>query len=261
MILAHARTSARELAFITNDEHFREGAALHPQLAEDVQENRVKLHFYATLQDFIRAAAPPPQSLSEDDAFALYGRSQVGDRFEIEARRYFQNLWPSAQSVEVIGRDVRLASGALYDVAPESQFGELEFSGEISVRVTELLYTASDYGSFSNSWGAPPVMSNISSPYMPGIGAGINLHAGNLIGPGISGQNFPSNQFFAPYTEMSGNTLPFSTGKISLAPSVIERASEFRASGVIVISLRVESGKVTKIETERFDLGEFKKFG
>ncbi len=262
MILAHARTSARELAFITEDKHFKEGTALHSRLERDVQENKVELHFYPTLYDFIRAEAPPPKNLSEDDAFALYGRSQVGDRFEIEARRFFQNLWPAASSVQVIGRDVRLVSGALYDVAPESQFGELEFSGEISVRVTELLFP-NQYLSSVSSWSPSPVVSGISSPYMSGVGAGINLHPGNLIAPAFSGQNFPSNEGLT-LSDLAGKGSPglaFLSGPISTSPSVIEKVSEFRARGVIVISLRVVSGTVTNIETERFELGEFEKSG
>jgi hypothetical protein len=262
MILAHARTSARELAFITEDKHFKEGTALHPRLERDVQENRVELHFYPTLYDFIRAEAPPPKNLSEDDAFALYGRSQVGDRFEIEARRFFQNLWPAASSVQVIGRDARLRRGALYDVAPESQFGELEFSGEITVRVTELLFP-NQYLSNVSSWSPSPVVSGISSPYMSGVGAVINLHAGNLIAPAFSGQSFPSNEGLT-LSDLAGKGSPglaFLSGPISTSPSVIEKVSEFHARGVIVISLRVVSGTVTNIETERFELGKFEKSG
>jgi len=259
MVLAHTRGSKKEIAFITADGHFQHEGDLHPRLQMEVAENKSRLHFYPSLDDFIKAQAPPPRNLSEDDAFALYGRSQVGDRFEIEARKFFQSLWPTASSVQVIGRDVLLTRGAVYDVAPQSQFGELEFSGEIRVRVTEILFTPNNYNVPDISWGPATIMSDMGSPYMSG--SAFNLHAGSLIDP--TGQNFPGGTNFT-LSDLAGkgSSLPtVSAGLTLTSPDVIEIASEFHARGVIVISLRVVSGSVTNIETEKFELGKFEKSG
>jgi hypothetical protein len=258
MLLAHARSSAREIAFITNDKHFREGTA-RQSLEKEVQENKAGIHFYSSLDEFIKAEAPAPRNLEEADAFALYGKSQVQDRFEIEARRFFPTLWPTASSVGVTGRNVRLVRGELYDVGPDSKFGELEFSGEIRTRVTEVSFTANSYGqSFAaNSYGqlfsgrSPAVVvPNVGAQYTPAYA----INTGSLVAPVFSGQSFSSNN--ATFTsDYLISTMP------NNPTSIVENVSEFDVKGTIVVSLRVVSGRVTNIETERFELGAVEKSG
>ncbi|MGA7751790.1 MAG: PIN domain-containing protein, partial [Candidatus Sulfotelmatobacter sp.] len=74
MILAHAQNSSREIAFISEDEHFRKDNDLHPRLGQDIQENNAHLHFYISIDEFIKAKAPAPRDLAESEVFGLYPR-------------------------------------------------------------------------------------------------------------------------------------------------------------------------------------------
>ena len=188
------------------------------------------------------------------------------DRFEIEARRFFPSHWPSASSISVVHRGARLVRGALYDVGPHSQFGEMEFSGEIDIRVTTTNTT-----SFVSSY--TPVSPNVdqdlvdyqlrdSGRDIPA--AGINyLAAENMYGLA----NEPSPLFIPAWQSrptVYDFKLPlYDPAKVSyLIPGgAPEDVSEFRVLGSILISLRLVSGKVEKIETERFELGAVEKTG
>jgi hypothetical protein len=266
MLLAYARTSVREIAFITNDKHFREATA-RQSLEKEVQENRASLHFYSSLDEFIKAEAPAPRNLEEADAFALYGKAQVLERFEIEARRFFPTLWPAASSVGVTGRDVRLVRGELYDVGPDSKFGELEFSGEIRARVTELSFAGNSYGQSLTANSYAPLFSGRSpSSVVPSAGSQYTppytINTSYLVAPVFSGQSFSSNNAWSvPETgDNSGPATFTSNYLISTMPnnptSIVENVSEFDVKGTIVVSIRVVSGSVTNIETERFELGD-----
>lgn len=260
MLLAHARASKRDIAFISEDKHFRNETALHPRLMKDVQDNGVGLYFYVSLDEFIKARAPAAHELTEADAFGYYGKSHVTDRFEIEVRKFFPTRWPTASSIEIIQRDVRLIRGALYDVGPNSQFGELEFSGEVEVRVTtEVLATIFPFGG-----NYLPPNQAVNNPYL--------IPMKSISEPFMVGNNFGGiapilvSQFYGTADASTFGTT-FAAGKTSVsdfsfkttphaAASSTENTSEFRATGGIVITLRVLSGKVVNIETEKFELGK-----
>ncbi|HWY54272.1 MAG TPA: PIN domain-containing protein [Terriglobales bacterium] len=265
MLLAHARASKRDIAFITEDKHFRNEAALHPRLKKDIQDNGVDLHFYVSLDEFIKANAPAPHELAEADAFGYYGKSHVMDRFEIEARKVFPTRWPTASSIEIIQRDVRLVRGALYDVGPNSQFGELEFSGEVKVRVTTEVLAISS--TFPGNYFLPNQPAN--NPYLVPMKS---LAEPILVGNAFRGiESFPVSQFYGTADASTFGTT-FAAGKASLsdfsfkttpnAPAgSTEDTSEFQVTGGMVITLRVVSGKVVNIETEKFELGNIEKIG
>jgi hypothetical protein len=260
MMLAYVRASKRELAFVTGDEHFRREAALHPRLEKDIQDNNVSLRFYVSVDEFIKAHAPAPHDLTEAEAFALHGKSEVMNRFEVEARRFFPSRWRNASSVQVLGRDVRLMRGALYDVGSKSKFGELEFSGDIRTRVTtEMPSVSSVFTNYSQPTN-PPVMPGVGTTYyvpgnlgipfdFPSLGPEIlNSESLRGIGATVSGYDFGSSNAGFGIVSM-----------LNSPASAVESVSEFRVTGSIVISLRVVSGRVVNIETERFELETIEK--
>jgi hypothetical protein len=264
MVLAYARASKQEIAFITGDEHFRHETALHPRLKKDLEDNDVSLRFHVSIDEFIKAYAPAPRELTEGGAFEYYGKSHVMDRFEIEARKFFPARWPAASTFEIVRRDVRLMRGALYDVAPNSQFGELEFSGEVEVRVTtELPAITSEFTNFPLMANRP--VTNLPLYGYPGAVSPVLPSYGypNLVSPvqGFSAHyGEPATMFYSG--QSLGLTLraDFAFKSIPNMPtSFVEDVSEFRATGRLVISLRIVSGKVKNIETESFQLGEIEK--
>ena len=240
MILAHAQSSKGEIAFISEDEHFRKDNNLHPRLDQDVQDHKANLHFYVSIDEFIKAHAPAPRDLTESDAFALYPKVFVMDRFEIEARKFFPRRWPAA-AIEIRGREVSLVRGALYQVAPHSQFGELEFSGELKIRVeSELLYTnLNDYSRSIGQLGP-------AAPEYPSIGV-MSSYSPSFLSPETFPFEVPPDP--TPAVESAFlKTLPTFTYRPTTT------SADYQATGRIVISVRVVNGKVTNIETDRFEL-------
>jgi len=263
MLLAHARTSKQEIAFISNDGHFRQEAAFHPLLEKDVRENEVGLHFYASFDQFIKAHAPAPLQLTEADAFGYIGKSHVMDRFETEARGVFRANWPTASSISLVQRDVQLVGGALYNVGPDSQFGELEFSGTLEVLVTTEMVTINPYP------GNYPWLPELDSVYPSLIGYGANAlaeraaeskpHSTGLLGIpqlfGPSGETLLGSMFV---TRENAFKIPNTFASPQFA-SPSATVNKFRLAGGLVLSIRVVSEKVVKIETERFQLGKIER--
>ena len=240
MVLGYAKGSRRQTAFITADQHFRHEDKLHPHLARELQNKGVNLHFYISIDEFIKAHAPTPRELTATQAFELYGKSSVLDRFEIEARRYFPGQWRSASAIDVSDRHVEFTRGALYDVGPDSQYGEMEFSGELTLRVTtQSLGFASNVAPSLTSYDAKSFPSELS---YPATRFSYELDQTWRIDPsGVINAINPAG-IFAPSTTFLGRTP--------------ETAIDYKIPGKIVISIRLVSGKVTNIETERFEPGE-----
>jgi hypothetical protein len=271
LILEHLRQSNSDLAFITADKHFQQEAALLPCLAQEIRDGHLPLHFYVSLDDFIKANSPAPHNLSETDAFSLLGKTHVLDRFEIEARPF---LNASLASGRIVEREARLIRGALYDVGPESQFGELEFDAEMTSRViTEVPIVNSILGyspfteeampgvnylvpgglnaqlNFDDSgdwWKGPPIVSPIGLPIK-----------GTIIEGAMRVPPADTHDYFVP------SISDYASASFILAPhhsgTSTESSSEFHIAGSIVISLRAVSGKIINVQTERVEVNRIEK--
>jgi hypothetical protein len=241
MILAHAQHSKKETAFISEDEHFRKDTNLHPRLDQDVHDHKANLHFYISIDEFIKAHAPAPRELTESEAYALYPKVFAMDRFEIEARKYFPRRWPGA-AIEIRDREVNLTRGALYDVAPHSQFGELEFSGELKIRVEELntnSFVLSDYSGQMRYVG-PAIPAYPSTSF-------VSAYPSSFFSPDTSQIEVPPDP--TPTIENA-----FLTTMPTFAYRPATTSVDYQVTGRIVISIRVVNGKVTNIEMEKFEL-------
>jgi hypothetical protein len=247
MILKYLETAKSELAFITDDKHFRDEAVLHPRLEREIRDHNLPLHFYTSLDDFIKDNSPTPHNLSEPDAFGLLGKAHILDRFEIEARPF---LPATLASGRVIERDARLTRGALYDVGPDSQFGELEFEAEVSTRVT------TEIPIVNAVLGQPTFVSGFTMPYLVpgGLNANLDLSPMNawkgptkLEWPADEYNYFsePTGAYVSPSSFIS---VPHHSGTFT------ESTSDFRVKGSIVISIRIVSGRVVNVQTERIEV-------
>ncbi|HXM63399.1 MAG TPA: PIN domain-containing protein [Terriglobales bacterium] len=249
MILAHARASKRELAFITSDEHFKQDADLHPSLKKEVRDNDLSLHFYPSVDDFIKAHSPRDRSLSESDAVSLLGRAHVMDRFEIEARPALSAIWRDDTVVHVVERNAQLTRGALYKVGNDSEFGELEFVVDIVARVTSRIPVVS---AITGDFFFPLSSSDATDLYNPGTLEELpeidTIPNNPFIVTDITDGSV-INAFPHKWSEeaMSSNflSIPHHSG------TFVDNTSDFHVTGNIVISLRIVSGKVLSVQTER----------
>ena len=257
MILEHLRTSKSELAFITSDKHFQHEAGLHPHLEQEIRDGNLSLKFYSSLDDFVKDNSPTPQSLSESEAFSFIGKAEVLDRFEIDARPFLQT---SLAFGHIIERDLRLLRGALYDVGPESQFGEMEFEAELITRVVTQIPIVNAALGYTDTSGVTSFMPGVNSYIPSSLTTSImNFNVPDpwkdtsvpAIWQGTKGYNYfgPSQE---AYTSVANFISPHSG-------TFTESTSDFHITGRIVISLRIVSGKVANVQTERIEVSPVEK--
>lgn len=259
MVLNHAEESQGEIAFISRDKHFRQENILHPYLAEEARSRKVRLHFYSSIDEFIKSHAPAPHDLTSGRAFELLEKSQVLDRFEIEARSFFPSYWPPSET-EILRRDVRFNRGALYEVGQGAEFGELEFGGELDVRVTTTVGTViNNAQSYYVGGSSYADLTNPLVAYPPSMAAGIPSPLMVMPHPlGVAGTAFVQPNYIAP-----NNMLPLSSLRsasitppfLGSSPSTTSWRTEtngYRVSGALVVSMRLVTGKVTRVQVERF---------
>jgi predicted nucleic acid-binding protein len=248
MMVAYAKRSTRDVAFISHDEHFREGDALHPELKKDLEQGKVKLHFYRSIDDFIKTHAPAPDALSEDEAFGLLGRQYVLDLFEIEARRFIPRQYDSG-AINVVDRSVSFARGALYDVGGGARYGEIEFSGQMKLEVERSEYLPGSYVGVTNTsqfeFDAESGFTKIKVGAPLGFQTDLGNYAGDLTTTYVPQANIAFDRVIGNVSHV-------------LPPLLVTRTrtSESFVSGKLEISVRVVSGKLTKVEVERFELTE-----
>ncbi|HEY1659943.1 MAG TPA: PIN domain-containing protein [Candidatus Sulfotelmatobacter sp.] len=256
MVLGHAKRSGRDVAFISHDEHFRENDDLHPKLRGDLEEGKVKLHFYKGIDDFIKAHAPSPRNLSEDEAFQLRSRQLVLDTFEIEARRLFPRYWGSATEVGITDRKMQFVQAALYDVGGGSQFGELEIEAILHVTLSKPDYTLNV---------------NVLPAYTPDVafdsGVGVTGVFANPVAPnwGVRGWKTPTSPIEFPALGLGQpvdwKNISYKIGnEVYPAANFITPKKESAAvlSGKMTISFRVVSNRVTKVEVESLEITDIK---
>ena len=248
MMVAYARKSKQDIAFISHDEHFRQGDALHPELNKDLEHGKIKLHFYRSIDDFIKAWAPSPRALGEDESFLLLGKQNALDLFEIEARRLFPRYWGSA-TIQVQDRKITFSKGALYDVGSSAHYGEMEFLGELQLNVVES--ERSQYFLSSKSTvpdfvlGSPTRLLEPEMSTMPVAqfrldsvptfdSAQIKWYPASFLV-----DSWASNQVAA---------------KSAPAFDTMTTTTQVRVSGKLAIAIRTVSDKVTKVEVEGFEL-------
>jgi hypothetical protein len=251
MMLGHAKKSGHDVAFISHDEHFRENDGLHPKLRADLEEGKIKLHFYKGIDDFIKAHAPAPRNLTEEEAFHLRSRQVVLDTFEIEARRFFPRYWGSETEVEITDRKMQFVRAALYDVGG-SQFGEMEILAMLQVTLLRPDYQSN---------------MNVISNYSPDITLGPKVGFSAVFGKPVTrdwqarGWNtltplpeIPTLGFAEPI-DWKDSTFKFGTSSPAFYTTPKKR-SEGMLSGKMTISFRVVSGRLTKVEVESLEITE-----
>lgn len=258
MILAYAKESDKEIAFISQDKHFREGDTLRPELAKDLELGNAKVHFYKSIDDFIKAHAPSPHALNEEEAFGLLTRQSALDLFEIQARRFFPRQWDAA-NISVLDRKVSFIKGALYDVGEGAKYGEIELSGQLHLNVETLTYF------FNNAASFPGDISGYIDAYKIDPSEVVTLNT-NIFSPSstqIQFGNTPggTSTVFSPLGNMSFD-YPMqgivNTSYPAPALRTMSSTSESMVFGKLEVSVRVVSNKLTKLEVEKFELTEIR---
>jgi len=253
MVLRRAEKSGEDVAFISNDEHFREGVELHPKLKDDLQGGKIKLHFYKAIDDFIKAHAPAPRQLIEDEAYQLRSKQFLLDLFEIEARRFFPRYWGSATEVEITDRKLKFVQAALYDVGAGSQYGEIEVLGTLYATLLTPEYSPYMIANYKPEITFGQKAEILGAQFGKPVFA--DLTQSGWIGMAQPLEELPSIRFAEPITVKS---VAFQVNEPAYSFVPNKKRGEATLSGKMAIAIRVVSNRVTKVELERLEITEVK---
>ncbi len=123
-VLGYARKRQSDLAFISDDRAFADpDKDLFEELRHEIEANKLRIQFFRTVQDFIKANAPPAKQIDESAALRIAPEKAVQSLVEQYVRGH---SW-TYEITEVVHRDIEFKRGAEYETGPSSKFVELEF--------------------------------------------------------------------------------------------------------------------------------------
>jgi uncharacterized protein (DUF2344 family) len=146
VVLRYAETENKPVGFISNDNGFWEGEqeqeqkTVHAHIREDIENRRVKVDVFRTIEDFVRLSAPAPTSVNEAEVLGFFDITTLSKeiaeatRISVGARR---QPWGSAvsatpQSAELL--DATFSKGTVYQINEDTQFFELEYAIEVAAQ-------------------------------------------------------------------------------------------------------------------------------
>jgi hypothetical protein len=123
-VLEYARKRQSDVAFISDDRLFADPVGgLFEELRNDIDNSKLKIQFFRTVQNFIKANAPTPKQIDENAALRIAPEKDVQSMVE----RYMGAQRWTYEVKEVVHRDTEFKRGAEYETGPSSKFVELEF--------------------------------------------------------------------------------------------------------------------------------------
>jgi hypothetical protein len=144
MALRYAKEKGREVALISKDGHFFDSnKSMHPQLKEEINREAVKIHVYWGVEDFFKLDSPSSRIGPEWIEKHLGDRSkEVQSVFEGAVADYLDSSWRSRSEVTPSGETLsHFKKGRLYNIAPDSQYVELEYEGQTKFAIGPYVFT------------------------------------------------------------------------------------------------------------------------
>jgi len=206
--------------------------------------------FYKAIDDFIKAHAPAPKNLTEDEAFQFVSRQFLLDTFEIEARRFFPRYWGSDTEVEISDRRISFVRAALHDVGGGSHFGEMEVSADLNLFLSRTEYSYVNTIDTLSAFG-------VKGDLIPiGFGGKTTLQDWDELG-WSSVKGVPLSGPVRLDEPLEWKSVPYKvTTSMPVYTPTSKKNSETMLKGEMTVSFRLVSGRVTKFEVENLRTAE-----
>jgi hypothetical protein len=150
VVLRYAETENKQISFITNDNGFweeeqeqaLEPKTVHAHIREDIENRRVNVDLFRTIEDFVRLSAPAPAAVNEADVLAFFDIGTLSKeiaeatRISVGARRqpWGSHVSAAPQSAELLA--ATFSKGTVYQISEDTQFFELEYAIEVAARAS-----------------------------------------------------------------------------------------------------------------------------
>ena len=147
MALSYAKEKGREVALITNDDHFyesKDSRVLHPQLKDELTREEVVLRVYSSIGEFLKAdiSSKPIDEAWVDRYLGVERAKEIESLLEEAVASYLDMGWRSRSEVTSLGKTVlEFKRGKLYSLGPESQYAELQYEGRAMFAIGPYVFT------------------------------------------------------------------------------------------------------------------------
>ena len=231
--LQYAETEKKPIAFVTADGGFWNEAGVHEHLAEDIDQRKVNISLFHSIDDFIKDSAPKSSPADEAYVLKFFDVTSVRGQITNAVRKELSNskrlLLQSftVQSIESIS--LKFSSGTIYEIDPETKFMELSYDAVFAAHVEFVEQ------SFPSTFG----IGGLRAPF-GGIGSPLSLAA-------------PINVFEQQREFM----LALNSGRAVLQTAPANRVVKgYAVSAKAQISIRVVKGTVTENELDRVEINK-----
>ena len=139
---SHCEASKAPTVFISCDKAFlnKEQARIKDDLAQELASELIELHVYPSIKDFLKSVATKTIALSKEWTARYINIAQLEEIFKQNAPRIASGVWHGERTVTVLGFEIEVPTGKLYDVGPGAQLAEVEVTGQLTLRISDWPY-------------------------------------------------------------------------------------------------------------------------
>jgi hypothetical protein len=233
IVLQYAKSTGRQVAFISNDDGFWDSDSVHSQILEDITSEKINICLFRTIEDFVKSSAPSPTLLDATQVSSLLkfkpNMEAIKEAAKAALRKRTQG---TVVAFEVAS--FKFSNGVLYEVGKNSQYAELTYDLTARAHIQEIAFMSSQPvfgGIFDEPTFAPGVFSvpiSNKPSFFKGIGAPIVFNA--LAPAPIIGRSFSEG---IPTTK----AVVFHAGTTIFVRLAEESPTDFEIDQVNILSL------------------------
>jgi hypothetical protein len=129
--LQYAENEKKHLALVTNDGGFWNDTEIHEHLKQDVDERKVNVSLFRTIDDFIKGSAPQPKSVEDAYVSKVFDVITLADDITAASKRglstwkrfFLESFTVRSANLE----SAKFVAGTVYEIDPQTKFAELTY--------------------------------------------------------------------------------------------------------------------------------------
>jgi hypothetical protein len=129
--LQYAEVEKKSVALVTADGGFWDDTGIHEHLKEDIDQRKVNVSLFRSIDDFIKSSAPQPIPVDEAYILKFFDVTSVGDQILAAAKKQISTskrlLWQSFTVQSIKSMSLRFSKGNVYDIDADTKFAELTY--------------------------------------------------------------------------------------------------------------------------------------
>jgi hypothetical protein len=157
--LQYAQAEKKRVAFVTADRGFWKDTEIHDHLKQDIEERKVELCLFRSLEDFIKSSTPEPISVDNEFVSKFFEVTSMSDQIMAALKKGLSSskrlFWQSFSVHSFDSISLSFSSGTVYEIDAETKFAELTYDVEVPVEIAFIQQANSS--SFESILGASSI--------------------------------------------------------------------------------------------------------